>query len=69
MSADAAPSPVALVAKPYALRLLQAFCALESMDLRRSLAEFAEHVAAGALPRAPIGLEGETELNDSDITS
>jgi transcriptional regulator with XRE-family HTH domain len=46
MSADAAPSPVALVAEPYALRLLQAFCALENRDLRRSLVEIVERMAA-----------------------
>ena len=31
---DAGPSPVALLVEPYALRLAQAFCALESRDLR-----------------------------------
>ena len=47
---DAGPSPVALLAEPYVLRLLQAFCALEDMELRRSLAELAEYMAAETLP-------------------
>jgi transcriptional regulator with XRE-family HTH domain len=46
MSADAVSSPVALLAEPYALRLLQAFCALENRDLRRSLVEIVERMAA-----------------------
>jgi len=41
---------VALLAEPYVLRLLQAFCALEDMELRRSLAELAEYMAAETLP-------------------
>jgi transcriptional regulator with XRE-family HTH domain len=40
-------SPVALLAEPYALRLLQAFCALDNIELRRSITEFAEQVASG----------------------
>ena len=44
-SAEAGPSPVAMLAEPYVLRLLQAFCALENMDLRRSIAELAESMA------------------------
>jgi transcriptional regulator with XRE-family HTH domain len=43
-------SPVAMLAEPYVLRLLQAFCALEDMELRRSLAELAEYMAAETLP-------------------
>ena len=49
-SEDARPSPVAMLAEPYVLRLLQAFCALEDMHLRRSLAELAEYMAAEAFP-------------------
>jgi transcriptional regulator with XRE-family HTH domain len=45
LNGNAGPSPVAMLAEPFALRLLQAFCAVESMDLRRSLAELAEHLA------------------------
>ena len=48
---DGGPSPVAMLAEPYVLRLLQAFCALEDMELRRSLAELAEYMAAETLPR------------------
>jgi transcriptional regulator with XRE-family HTH domain len=48
---DAGPSPVAMLAEPFALRLLQAFCAVENMDLRRSLAELAEQMAADRAPR------------------
>jgi hypothetical protein len=40
-----------MLAEPYVLRLVQAFCALENMDLRRSLAELAEHMAAALSPR------------------
>jgi transcriptional regulator with XRE-family HTH domain len=47
---DAGPSPVAMLAEPFALRLLQAFCAVENMDLRRSLAELAEQLAADRAP-------------------
>jgi transcriptional regulator with XRE-family HTH domain len=49
-SGDGVPSPVAMLAGPYVLRLLQAFCAVENMDLRRSLAELSEQLAK---PRAP----------------
>jgi transcriptional regulator with XRE-family HTH domain len=51
-NADAAPSPVAMLAEPYVLRLLQAFCVLNDMELRRSIVELAEHMAAeqGATP-------------------
>lgn len=49
-SENAGPSPVAMLSEPYVLRLLQAFCALEDMELRRSLAELAEYMAAEALP-------------------
>jgi transcriptional regulator with XRE-family HTH domain len=50
LNGDAGPSPVAMLAEPFALRLLQAFCAVENMDLRRSLAELAEQLAAGRAP-------------------
>lgn len=51
-SENAGSSPVAMLAEPYVLRLLQAFCVLEDMDLRRSIVELAEHMAveAGATP-------------------
>ena len=39
----AAQSPAAL---PHALRLVQAFCALENTDMRRSLADLVEILAA-----------------------
>ena len=52
MSEDAGPSPVAMLAEPHVLRLLQAFCALENMALRRS-PELTEQMAAlGASPSA-----------------
>jgi transcriptional regulator with XRE-family HTH domain len=47
---DAGPSPVAMLTEPLALRLLQAFCAVENMDVRRSLAELAEQLAADRPP-------------------
>lgn len=50
VSGDARPSPIAMLAEPFALRLVQAFCAVENMDLRRSLAELAEQLAAGRTP-------------------
>jgi hypothetical protein len=34
---------------------MQAFCVLEDMDLRRSIAELAEHMAAQALPQWRTG--------------
>lgn len=54
-SENAGPSPVAMLAEPYVLRLLQAFCVLDDMDLRRSIVELAEHMAAeaGASPATP----------------
>ena len=42
-SEDAGPSPVAMLAEPYVLRLLQAFCAL------------AEHMATDAFPVRDAG--------------
>lgn len=56
---DAGPSPVAMLAEPYVLRLLQAFCVLDDMDLRRSIVELAEHMAVeqGATP----GQEGDAK--------
>jgi transcriptional regulator with XRE-family HTH domain len=54
VNGDSRPSPVAMLAEPYVLRLLQAFCAVENMDLRRSLAELAEQMAADRAP-APRG--------------
>ena len=50
VSGDAGPSPVAMLAEPYVLRLLRAFCAVENLDLRRSLAELAEHLAKARGP-------------------
>lgn len=44
-------SPVALLAEPYALRLLQAFCAIDDSELRRSITEFAEQIAGGIAQR------------------
>jgi transcriptional regulator with XRE-family HTH domain len=48
---DCSSSPVALLAEPYALRLLQAFCALDNIELRRSITEFAEQIARGNAQR------------------
>jgi transcriptional regulator with XRE-family HTH domain len=42
-------SPVALLSEPYALRLVQAFCALENTALRRSVVELVEVMGAVAL--------------------
>ena len=44
-------SPVALLAEPYALRLVQAFCSIDNMELRRSITEFAEQIARGTAQR------------------
>ena len=38
-------SPVALLSEPHALRLVQAFCALENDAMRRSVVEFVEVMA------------------------
>jgi transcriptional regulator with XRE-family HTH domain len=54
---DARPPPVTMLAEPYVLRLLQAFCAIENMDLRRSLAELAENMA-GEPPSRRMGEDG-----------
>lgn len=53
-SEEAGSSPVAMLAEPYVLRLLQAFCVLDDMDLRRSIVELAEHMAAEA-GATPVG--------------
>jgi transcriptional regulator with XRE-family HTH domain len=39
-------TPVALLAEPYALRVLKAFCEIDDSELRRSLVEFTEKYAA-----------------------
>lgn len=44
------PSPVAMLSEPFVLRLLRAICAVDKMDLRRSLTELAEQLAAGGVP-------------------
>jgi len=44
VSGVAEPLPLAMLAEPYALRMLRAFCAVENPDLRRSLAEMAEQL-------------------------
>lgn len=49
-------TPTAMLAKPYALRLLQAFIALEDTELRKSITEFVEkipHTSNGTINRAP----------------
>jgi len=46
-SEDTGPSPVSTLAEPYVLRLLQAFCSLGDLELRRSIVELAEYMAAG----------------------
>jgi transcriptional regulator with XRE-family HTH domain len=43
---SAGESPIALLAEPYALRLLQAFGHIEDAELRRSLVEMAETFAS-----------------------
>jgi transcriptional regulator with XRE-family HTH domain len=45
MNGEAKPSPVAMLTEPYILRLMQAFCTVKSMDLRRSLAELTEKLS------------------------
>ena len=39
-------SPTALLTEPHALRLLQAFCSLESDDMRRTIADLVENIAS-----------------------
>jgi transcriptional regulator with XRE-family HTH domain len=39
-------TPIAMLAEPYALRALKAFCDIEDSELRRSLVEFTEKYAA-----------------------
>jgi transcriptional regulator with XRE-family HTH domain len=50
-SGGTGPSPVTMLTEPFVLRLLQAFCALDDMDLRRSIAELAEYMASGRATR------------------
>jgi transcriptional regulator with XRE-family HTH domain len=52
-----ARSPTALLTEPHALRLLQAFCALKSNEMRRTIADLVENIAsrsttAGPCPKA-----------------
>jgi transcriptional regulator with XRE-family HTH domain len=39
-------TPIAMLAEPYALRALRAFCDIEDSELRRSLVEFTEKYVA-----------------------
>ena len=50
LNGDARPSPTAMLTEPYVLQLLQAFCAIETLDLRRSLVELIENLAAARVP-------------------
>jgi transcriptional regulator with XRE-family HTH domain len=50
LNGDTRPPPAAMLSKPYVLRLLQAFCAVETLDLRRSLVELTENLAAARVP-------------------
>ena len=43
---DGAQSPAALLVQPYALRMVQAFTAIENDDLRRTILELVEIVAS-----------------------
>jgi transcriptional regulator with XRE-family HTH domain len=43
---EEANTPIAMLAEPYALRALKAFCDIEDSELRRSLVEFTEKYAA-----------------------
>jgi transcriptional regulator with XRE-family HTH domain len=47
-------SPTALLTEPYALRLLQAFRALESNDMRRTIADLVENIASCSTTAAPV---------------
>jgi len=51
--------PVALLSEPYALHLVQAFCGLENVALRRSMFEFVEVMAnakaTSPTPRTKLG--------------
>ncbi len=62
---NAGTSPVALLAEPYALRLLQAFCGLDDMELRRSITEFAEHIVRGTATRHAG--DAEVEANHTAV--
>jgi transcriptional regulator with XRE-family HTH domain len=43
-------SPIALLAEPFALRMLRAYCEIDDMELRRSLVDLAERFAARLQP-------------------
>jgi transcriptional regulator with XRE-family HTH domain len=46
-------SPIAMLAQPYALRMLRAYCDIEDLELRRSLVELAEKFAIRLQPSHP----------------
>jgi len=50
-----ARSPTALLTEPYALRLLQAFHALENDEIRRTIADLVENIASVNSAPAPEG--------------
>lgn len=57
---DAAPSPTALLADPYALRLAQAFSGLKQRNLRRSVVELVELLNALHQTAAPSQPHSQT---------
>ena len=45
-------SPSALLAEPYAVRMLRSFCKIDDMETRRAVTEVVELLAAGRTPRS-----------------
>ena len=43
-------SPIAMLAEPFALRMLRAYCEIDDMELRRSLVDLAERFTARLQP-------------------
>lgn len=58
-----ARSPAAMLAEPNALHLLQAFCALENDDMRRTIANLVETLLRFRRPPPPEVEASLTQLN------
>ena len=60
-----ARSPTALLTEPYALRLLQAFRALESNEMRRTIADLVESIIASGSANSAPAPEGRVTASPS----
>jgi transcriptional regulator with XRE-family HTH domain len=67
-------SPTALLIEPHALRLMQAFCALKSTDMRRAIVNLVENLAShsttsSTIPAAPSAAENQTRTKHASSQS